>query len=453
MPWRTKLGGVTLLGPYKTEDERAVPGAVGHIPPRRSLVVVQWCHSGTVSTEPTSDDLETIRAETAKRFERAMGELSTAAVALMEERLSWFRGMDAEDRSWVGLIAQSGVAAFVDWFKNPGRTRPPITAEVYGMAPRELTRSVTLQHTVEMIRIVIDVAETRVPELAAPGGEAQLREGILRYSRELAFSTAKVYARAAEARGAWDARLEALVVDALLHGDREEGLETWSAALGWKRSPVIALAGQLSEADTSVVDEIRGLARNQGHDVIAGVQGDRLIVVLGINRGQRDDDTMAAEHAFTAAAELAELYTSGPVVVGAATPDLRSASASVRAAVSGLRAAPAWPHAPRPVGAEELLPERALDGDDAAREQLYTDVYQPLQRASSPLLDTLAVYLEHGGSLEAAARTLFVHSNTVRYRLGRVAELTGRTPTNGRGAFALRVAVALGRLRERDNGN
>ena len=104
--------------------------------------------------EPPTDD-DAVRAETVLRLERAMGALGTAAVARMEERLSWFRSMSAEDRSWVGLVAQSGVAAFVDWFKNPNRGRPAIAVEVFGTAPRELTRSVSLQQTVEMVRVVI----------------------------------------------------------------------------------------------------------------------------------------------------------------------------------------------------------------------------------------------------------------------------------------------------------
>ena len=51
-----------------------------------------------------------------------------------------------------------------------------------------------------------------------------LREAILVYSREIAFSAAEVYARAAEARGAWDARLEALIVDALLRDDLDDSV-------------------------------------------------------------------------------------------------------------------------------------------------------------------------------------------------------------------------------------
>ena len=55
-------------------------------------------------------------------------------------------------------------------------------------------------------------------------------------------------------------------------------------------------------------------------------------------------------------------------------------------------------------------------------------------------------FLETGGSLEATARSLYVHANTVRYRLRRAAEVTGLTPNDPRHAYTYRVALTLGRL-------
>ena len=275
----------------------------------------------------TAVEPDEIRTETVRRLERSMGSLGTAAVARMEERLAWFRRMSAQDRSWIGLVAQSGVAAFVDWFRNPQRGRPAITVEVFGTAPRELTRSVSLQQTVDMIRVVIEVVEGQVDDLAAPGGAQQLREAILRYTREVAFSSAKVYARAAEARGAWDARLEALIVDALLHGDREDGLQTWGSALGWSHTPVIAIVGDLGDRDGGkAMDDLRAAARRLGHDVLAGLQGSRVVVVVGVGDRYPLEDLPAA-----GAEPLAGLFGPGPVVVGPAVPDLRSAGTSVKA--------------------------------------------------------------------------------------------------------------------------
>ncbi|WP_174530281.1 PucR family transcriptional regulator, partial [Micromonospora maritima] len=99
-----------------------------------------------------------------------------------------------------------------------------------------------------------------------------------------------------------------------------------------------------------------------------------------------------------------------------------------------------------PVAAAELLPERALAGDAEARRRLRHDVYATLARSGGELLETLDAFFAAGGTLESAARALFVHPNTVRYRLKRIAEVTGFSPLAPRDAFALQVALTVGRL-------
>ncbi|MEZ7131353.1 PucR family transcriptional regulator [Nonomuraea sp. AD125B] len=365
-----------------------------------------------------------------------MGSLGTAALARMDEQLPWFRALSAEDRSWVGLVAQAGIAAFVEWFSSAGEDRPTPSIEFFGTAPRELKRSISLQQTVDIVRVVVEVVEAQTHELAAPGGEDQLQQAMLRYTRDVAFAAAHVYAREAEARGSWDARLEALIVDALVRGEVDDGLHSWAAALGWTSSPVVVIAGHAPEGDPrAVIDGLRERGRRIGMDLLAGVQADRLVVIVG---GADDVDV--------AAKQVVSRFGMGPIVIGPEVPDLHAAPRSARAALAGLKASAGWPDAPRPAHAEDLLAERALDGDEDAREQLIENVYLPL--AGTPLLDTLATYLEQGTSLEATARLLFVHPNTVRYRLKKITELTGYQPTEGRSAFTLQVGLILGRLAE-----
>jgi DNA-binding PucR family transcriptional regulator len=102
--------------------------------------------------------------------------------------------------------------------------------------------------------------------------------------------------------------------------------------------------------------------------------------------------------------------------------------------------------------ASDLLPERAIDGDPAARRQLIDEVYLPLVAAGGGLAETVAGYLAHAGSLEATARALYVHPNTVRYRLRRAADVTGYAATDPRDAFALHIAMVLGQLGESAQG-
>jgi DNA-binding PucR family transcriptional regulator len=183
------------------------------------------------------------------------------------------------------------------------------------------------------------------------------------------------------------------------------------------------------------IEELRRSARHLGLDALCAVQGDRLVVVLG-----------GVEDPQKAAAAVAEHFGPGPVVVGPLVDDLQTANVSARAAVAGLRAAAGWPQAPRPVAADDLLPERSLSGDGHARHQLVTRVYTPLLQQDALLLHTASAFVEAGCSVERAARELIVHPNTVRYRLRRVEELTSLSPSDPRDAYTLRVAITLGRL-------
>ncbi|MEV6348502.1 helix-turn-helix domain-containing protein [Actinoplanes sp. NPDC051851] len=358
----------------------------------------------------------------------------------MDETLPWFRALPADQRSWVMLVAQAGVRSLVEWLRSGGTVAADtqeISDEVFAAAPRALARVITLTQTVQLIKVTIDVAEAEVIGFAAEGESGLLLAAILRFSREIAFSAARVYARAAESRGAWDARLQALLVDALLRGDSSDVLASRAAALGWVDTPPVAVVvGRSPGGDLSaVLHAVYRAARRARLEVIAGVHGDRLVAVVG-----------GAGAPVATAAALAASFGDGPIVVGPAVPSLDQATESARAALAGFRAAPAWPGAPSPVSADDLLPERALAGDMDARRQLRNDVFAALTRAGSGLMETLDAFFAAGGVLESAARELFVHPNTVRYRLRRVAEVTGLSPLDGRDAFTLRMAMSIGRL-------
>src|SRR5258705_827463 len=145
---------------------------------------------------------------TLRQIERSAGALATISVSRMEDVLPWFRELPADQRAWVMLVAQAGVRSLVEWLRNAG-TSQEVSDEVFDAAPRALARSLNLQQTVQLIKVTIDVVEEQVPRLAAPGEETALREAVLRFSREIAFAAARAYARAAETRGPWDARLQA----------------------------------------------------------------------------------------------------------------------------------------------------------------------------------------------------------------------------------------------------
>jgi hypothetical protein len=374
-------------------------------------------------------------AATLRRLERASGGLATRAVSRMDEQLDWFRAMPADQRSWVMLVAQAGIASLVEWCRTPDHP-PRLTGEVFGAAPRELARAIPLKHTVDLIKVTVEIIEENVESVAEPGDVEALRMAVLQFSREVAFATAHVYASFAENRGAWDARLEALVVDALVRGERSEELPGRAAALGWTaKSPVLLMVGSAPSGADDLHGAVRRTARSMRTEVLVGVHAEQLVVVLG----GHDDLPAVAER-------VSDSFGPGPVVTGPVVDGLAQAGESAAVALAGLRAVRAWPGAPRPVAADGLLAERALDGDPLARTALELTVVRPLRSAGAEVLETVRAVLESGGNLEASARALFVHPNTVRYRLKRALEITGLSATDPRGSWTLQVALALSDL-------
>jgi hypothetical protein len=374
------------------------------------------------------------------------GELATATLKRLDDTLPWYGDMPPGRRSAVGLVAQAGITSFISWFEDPKST-PWIAADVFGAAPRELLRSVSLQQTLQLIRITVEVVEQRVKE-----GDDVLREAILLYSREIAFASADVYARAAEARGLWDARLEALVVDSILSGEYDNELPSRIAALGWNgHGEVCVLVGTTPRVLD--VDQLRRTARHLTADVLIGVQGNRLVLVIGRAEPaplDSDDDSKAPLPFIDIARQLEPGFGPGHLVLGHEVSTLVDASKSAKAALAGFAVARSWRNAPRPVLADDLLPERAFAGDPLARSTLINRIYKPLQSHSTELLSTLWCYLDNGRSLEATARELFVHPNTVRYRLKRISEVIGWDATGAREALILQAAVIIGSIAEPD---
>ena len=182
---------------------------------------------------------------------------------------------------------------------------------------------------------------------------------------------------------------------------------------------------------------MRSAAQRAGEDALVGIHDNRLLIVLG---GATDIDR--------AVGQLLQYFGPQEVVIGPRVASLAEAGASAAAASWALRTAYARPNSPRPVFASDLLPERAMAGDQTAVNELVRTFYEPLSMGSGQLLTTAENYVDFGGSLEATAKALEVHPNTVRYRLRKIQELIGLDATQARAGFVLRIALVFGRLTE-----
>jgi DNA-binding PucR family transcriptional regulator len=87
---------------------------------------------------------------------------------------------------------------------------------------------------------------------------------------------------------------------------------------------------------------------------------------------------------------------------------------------------------------------------DPTRSAYYKGLLTPLLRYDKEhhgdLIKTLDTYLRHGGNSTRTANALYVHRNSLRYRLARIQSLTTLDPNDPDSRLALQIALLL--LRE-----
>lgn len=387
----------------------------------------------------SAERLAAERAVLARRVSRLVGELTTAATQRMDTTLPWFSALPANERASVGTVAQAGINTFVDWFSQQ-KAEPRHVTAIFSAAPRDLARALSFQHTVELLRTTMDVVEESISTIAGnnPQRQTVLREALLRFSREIAFAAAQVYAEAAEERGAWDARLHDLLFDAIVDNLPADTIAARTRALGWVVSNrVCCLVGPVSTKRQSFdvqMEHIRRLAKHHGLDAIVGMKEKHLIIFLS---GIGENVSLA-----TVLEPLLMSFGSGSIVHGPVVSDITSAHTSYTEALSGFRSTNFLKDSERLLNASTLVSARIVSGDHQAANDLINLLKVKLK---SDVLETLATYLEKEPTIEGCARLLFVHVNTIRYRLKRVLDVTGYDPADPTDALTLRLAVMVAR--------
>ncbi len=81
------------------------------------------------------------RARLARDLRSSAAALNTAAMARIAEQHPWFAQLDAGNRSWITVVARSGIDGFITWFAEGGQGSPP--RSIFDAAPRALTRQIT----------------------------------------------------------------------------------------------------------------------------------------------------------------------------------------------------------------------------------------------------------------------------------------------------------------------
>jgi PucR family transcriptional regulator, purine catabolism regulatory protein len=231
---------------------------------------------------------------------------------------------------------------------------------------------------------------------------------------------AVVLRRAGEARGSSSGPLEALLWSAL----REEAVPALVASVG-------SLACAL----------VRG-----GSDEEQLALGERVAALVGAELG---DDAWVGVGRAVAGVEARRSFHEARCALEAVALGVASSSPSAagNGSAAGTGAGSAAGRGPRvatykDLGSFQLL--LSLQDDEALR--LFCDsILGPIEASEGPyggeLMRSLEAFIEENGQWERAARRLYCHRHTLRYRIRRVEELTGRNLGSARDRIEFWLAL------------
>jgi PucR family transcriptional regulator, purine catabolism regulatory protein len=205
---------------------------------------------------------------------------------------------------------------------------------------------------------------------------------------------------------------------------------------------VLVFAGSDAAPPAQAEGDLDRFLADAGVGALVAVRERLLCAVVDASEGS-DTVALAARARDALAAEHGELRAaaSRPAPVGSLRRTFHEARCALEAA--GLANGAAPPVASyRDLGAFQLL--LSLQDDDALR--LYCDsVLGPLEYGSGEygdeLLRSLEAFIEQNGQWEKAARELYCHRHTLRYRIRRVEELTGRDLSSARDRIEFWLAL------------
>ena len=80
---------------------------------------------------------------------------------------------------------------------------------------------------------------------------------------------------------------------------------------------------------------------------------------------------------------------------------------------------------------------------------VYLSIISKIKSAGAELLTTVTTYLlDADSNMSLTAKLLFVHLNTVKYRLKLIQDLSGFSPNKAPDSYQIYISVALNRLLE-----
>jgi hypothetical protein len=280
--------------------------------------------------------------------------------------------------------------------------------------------------TFRAISRTLDVASLTPEVLLALG------ESLFAYIDELSAVSAQGYAQEQSERAGEQQRLRGELVEMLLRGDSVEGTVARSAAaIGWALPESVVVA-------TVPFPHVDGLRTALGPDALVAERGTDVVVVMPfVNRKARRRQLEGALHGRQA-------------VVGPPRPWQQAGESlhlAVSASVHGVGGEGDGPDQP-PTWVEEHLAELVVHAEPLAVADLAVRRLAPLDglrpAVRERLAETLLAWLRHQGQRAPIAQDLFVHPQTVGYRVAQLKERFGEALDDPEVRFELELVLRAG---------
>ncbi len=386
------------------------------------------------------DVVEAMRAE----LGRTGGEVVTAVRSEVAEYADPFRGE-------MGRTIENAVTLALGGFLDLAARQPAgrgsferVWDAAYALGRGEARSGRSMEALLSAYRVGArvawrDLSRAAVAAAVPAGTVASFAELVFDYIDELSAASAAGHADELARTGRVRARYLERLTQALLRGDPAAELQAFAERAEWEvpevltavvlpESRVRASLGQLDAATLQASEQVPDL------DDLPD-----LTVLL-----------VPGRHSDARPALLRGLAGRG-AVVGPTLP-WHEARRSLARALRVLRLPGAAPEATDPaarvrtVDTEDHLDRLVLTADPAALEDLRAQVLAPLRglrpAAADKLEETLRAWVRHQGRREDMATELFVHPQTVRYRMGQLRELYAERLTDP--DWVVRLTLAVG---------
>jgi hypothetical protein len=232
-----------------------------------------------------------------------------------------------------------------------------------------------------------------------------------------------------------------VLIDSVLHGRLFEQSSVWEAADYLRlpaKGPYVVIAADVGVIGTEAMPGIESKMRSM--DVFSAWRRlpDLQVGIVHVKTSEQLDNVLA----------LVSRLATGRVGVSAQFDDLRDTAQALRYARVTLRGRP--DQGPRVTQFDgSILSTAALSAPEVMVKLVTPTIEcfaEVAQEERNILFDTFRVWLENDGSLRTAGELLFCHPNTVRYRLHRIEQRTGRSLSRPRDVAEISLAFEVHRL-------